>query len=43
MFEGADHRVRAEAGASVAVLIVGAGLAGLVLALKLAPRHCLVV
>jgi L-aspartate oxidase len=43
MFEGADHRVRAEAGASVDVLIVGAGLAGLFLALKLAPRHCLVV
>ena len=43
MFEGADHRVRAEAGASVDVLIVGAGLAGLFLALKLVPRHCLVI
>lgn len=43
MFEGDAHRIRAEAGASVDVLIVGAGLAGLFLALKLAPRHCLVV
>jgi L-aspartate oxidase len=43
MFEGTDHRVHAEAGASVDVLIVGAGLAGLFLALKLAPRHCLVI
>lgn len=43
MFEGTPHRIRAEAGASVDVLIVGAGLAGLFLALKLAPRHCLVI
>ncbi|MGA1343835.1 MAG: L-aspartate oxidase [Hyphomonas sp.] len=43
MFEDAVHRVRAEAGASVDVLIVGAGLAGLFLALKLAPRNCLVI
>lgn len=43
MFEETAHRVRAEGGASVDVLIVGAGLAGLFLALKLAPRHCLVV
>jgi L-aspartate oxidase len=43
MFGETAHRVRAEAGASVDVLIVGAGLAGLFLALKLAPRHCLVI
>ena len=43
MFEGIQHRIRADAGASVDVLIVGAGLAGLFLALKLAPRHCLVI
>lgn len=43
MFEPPAQRMRAEAGASVDVLIVGAGLAGLFLALKLAPRHCLVI
>lgn len=43
MFEPPASRVRADAGASVDVLIVGAGLAGLFLALKLAPRRCLVV
>jgi L-aspartate oxidase len=43
MFEPPDHRIRAGAGAEVDVLIVGAGLAGLFLALKLAPRRCLVV
>ena len=36
MFEETAHRVRAEAGASVDVLIVGAGLAGLNAAVELA-------
>ncbi len=35
--------VRASAGADIDVLIVGAGLAGLFLALRLAPRPCLVI
>lgn len=43
MHAQAAQRVRADAGANVDVLIVGAGLAGLFLALKLAPRHCLVI
>lgn len=43
MFEPPASRVRADAGANVDVLIVGAGLAGLFLALKLAPRHCLLI
>ncbi|MBY9065347.1 L-aspartate oxidase [Hyphomonas sp. WL0036] len=43
MFSGADNRLPAGAGAVTDVLIVGAGLAGLFLALKLAPRPCVVV
>lgn len=43
MLPGADNRLPAGAGAVTDVLIVGAGLAGLFLALKLAPRPCVVV
>lgn len=43
MFEGGAQRLEAGAGADTDVLIVGAGLAGLFLALKLAPRPCIVI
>ncbi|MFN7054553.1 L-aspartate oxidase [Hyphomonas sp.] len=43
MFEGDAQRHQAGAGASTDVLIIGAGLAGLFLALKLAPRPCTVI
>ncbi|MFN3312080.1 MAG: L-aspartate oxidase [Hyphomonas sp.] len=43
MFEGEAQRLQAGAGAATDVLIVGAGLAGLFLALKLAPRKCTVI
>ena len=43
MLAGTDDRLTAGAGAATDVLIVGAGLAGLFLALKLAPRPCVVV
>ncbi|MFN4023989.1 MAG: L-aspartate oxidase [Hyphomonas sp.] len=43
MLKGVSDRLQAGAGAATDVLIVGAGLAGLFLALKLAPRPCLVI
>lgn len=43
MAKGVSGRIEAGAGAGTDVLIVGAGLAGLFLALKLAPRPCLVI
>lgn len=43
MLSGAENRLHASGGAAIDVLIVGAGLAGLFLALKLAPRPCVVV
>ena len=43
MLKGTNDRLQAGAGAASDVVIVGAGLAGLFLALKLAPRPCLVV
>lgn len=43
MVIGTPQRITAGPGADIDVLIVGAGLAGLFLALKLAPRRCLVI
>ncbi len=43
MIEGSKSRVSAGRGADTDVLIIGAGLAGLFLALRLAPRPCLVI
>jgi L-aspartate oxidase len=43
MFDSSESRVSAGRGADTDVLIIGAGLAGLFLALRLAPRPCLVI
>jgi L-aspartate oxidase len=43
MFEGSAQRHQAGVGAGTDVLVIGAGLAGLFLALKLAPRPCTII